>query len=708
MKVVESPKTVLVVDDEPLYLDSTLKILQPLGYQVTTALGGAAALTQLRQNAFDVVLLDLMMPKISGQNVLDAIVKQWSETAVVVVSATDSVTAATKAVLNGANDFLRKPYSVEDLLLCIRRATWNRDLKLENHRVLTQLRASEHRHRFVLDHSPDLIFSLDRETRFTYANESFQTLLGYHPKDLLGLPLHTLVGKTDRNLLQEVFHGIGQQWTEKTLEVELNTLGPADSGDDGTRLIPFEIKISADIWPNGADNLSIHCVGRNLTARRESERHIRQLAYYDSLTGLPNRQLFNDRIDQAIKRAQRDKHSLGLLFLDLDNFKFINDTLGHSIGDQTLREVAGRLKTLIRKVDSIARMGGDEFTVILDPLHQPSDAGLVAHKLVQSFDKPFCADQHVLHTGVSIGISIFPQDGETPEELVKNADLAMYRAKQRGAHNYQFYTADQTQWMMNRMRMEHRLREAIGSQRLLLYYQPQFTLEDGNLAGIEALVRWHDPIDGLIEPQRFLPLAEERGLIFPLGDWVLNQACLQAKQWQKRGIPFRRIAINLSTKQLMQEDLTDRIETCLERTGLDPQALELEVTESIFIESRQSAVRTLEKLRGMGISLAIDDFGTGFSSLSMLKHLPINKLKIDRTFIKDISTDSNDQTIVQAILAMGKSLDMEVLAEGVETNDQKEFLRGAGCREAQGFLFSHPLPHQELSQFMRPGPLKMH
>jgi diguanylate cyclase (GGDEF)-like protein/PAS domain S-box-containing protein len=438
-------------------------------------------------------------------------------------------------------------------------------------------------------------------------------------------------------------------------------------------------------------------VTRDITAQRRSEQRIHRLAYFDNLTGLPNRELFFDRFDHAIQRAQRHGKPVALLFLDLDRFKNVNDTLGHPVGDQLLRAVAERLQQLVRSEDTIARLGGDEFTLLLEAVERREYISQVAAKVVQSLAQPFDIDGHRLHIGASVGISLYPHDGRDATSLVKHADSAMYQAKAAGRNNYQYYSAALSLHTSEQVALEGQLRRAVKQGEFVLHYQPQLD-QEARIVGVEALIRWLDPERGLVPPDRFIPLAEETGLIVPIGEWVLQQACRQMAEWHAQGAAGLRVSVNVAGPQLMRADILATVQAALDESGLAPQALELELTETFVMEHVAQTFETLSALRALGVRVAIDDFGTGHSSLATLKRLPADTLKIDRAFVNDLPDDRNDVAIARAILAMSRELDLETVAEGVETEAQRAFLGSEGCTLFQGYLFAPPLPAGEIGR----------
>jgi diguanylate cyclase (GGDEF)-like protein/PAS domain S-box-containing protein len=444
-----------------------------------------------------------------------------------------------------------------------------------------------------------------------------------------------------------------------------------------------------------------HYVGvfHDITELKRSEEQITYQAYHDALTDLPNRLLFNDRLTMATAQARRKNQGLSLLFLDLDNFKNINDSLGHAVGDLLLQSVAKRLLRWVREEDSVARLGGDEFIILLS-VDDPDYAVHVAQRILDSLGEPFWIKGHELYISASIGITLCPQDGNDPETLVSNADLAMYQAKARGRNNYQFFTPALNARVRQRIALEGSMRRALERNEFQVYYQPKVELESGNMVGFEALVRWERPEVGLVPPNDFIPVAEETGLIVELGKFVLETACRQTRQWHDQGYPHLHVAVNLSPRQFQQKDLVDMVRKTLKDTGLPPNCLELEVTENVVMYSVEDATHTLRELNELGVNLSLDDFGRGYSSLYYLKRFPIQTLKIDRSFVCDIIDNPDDAAIVNTIISMSRNLNLKVIAEGVETEQQLDFLKQHQCDQMQGFLFSRPVPAAEIDQYL--------
>ncbi len=440
---------------------------------------------------------------------------------------------------------------------------------------------------------------------------------------------------------------------------------------------------------------------RDITDRKVAEDRVQFLAYYDALTGLPNRTLLKDRLARALAGARRQKETVALLFLDLDKFKDVNDSLGHSVGDLLLQQVAERLKTWAREQDTVARLGGDEFLIMLTHVKDVSDAAVAAERLMDAMTAEFVVQGHPFSVNCSLGISIFPEHGADNETLIKNADAAMYSAKENGRNNFRFFTEEMNARVLERLTLENCLRLAVKKEQLFLVYQPQLDIATGRITGMEALLRWQHPDLGLVPPDKFIRIAENSGLIVPIGEWVLRTACAQSRKWQDEGLPAVSVAVNVSAVQFRQEDFCELIRKVLRETGLAPQYLELELTESLLLANAEVMLSVVQELKAMGMTLAIDDFGTGYSSLSYLKKFPVSRLKIDRSFIRDVAVNSDDAAITTAIISMAKSLHLKVIAEGVETEEQMTFLREHRCDEIQGYYFSKPLAVDKVADKLR-------
>jgi diguanylate cyclase (GGDEF)-like protein/PAS domain S-box-containing protein len=561
-------------------------------------------------------------------------------------------------------------------------------------RDIGQLKAAEDlssRFGRILDNSSNEIYIFDTETLyFTQVNRGARQNLGYSMREMEQLtpvdlkPDHTRESFSE--LVQPLCRGEKKQIVFQTRHQR----------KDGS-LYPVEVRLQLSQEETPPVYVAII---QDISERMQNEKQLQYLAHHDALTSLPNRILFADRLDQSLARARWHERAVALLFLDLDRFKVINDTLGHDVGDRALKALSERLNACVREGDTVARLGGDEFAIVLEDIASADDVAPTARKILDDLSQPFQLDKHEFILTTSIGISLFPIDGENTQTLLKHADIAMYRAKDEGRNTYQFYSADMSVKAFERLNLETSLRHALEREEFELYYQPQQCLADERVFGVEALLRWQHPDLGVISPMEFIPMLEETGLIIPVGEWVLHTACLQARAWNDSGFKSLRMSVNLSGRQINNSNFIATVEQVLKDSKLDPTLLELEMTESILIHNKRAAIKILETINEMGVRLAIDDFGTGYSSLSYLKRFPIDTLKIDRSFIRDLAQDPDDATLVEAIIAMGRTLDLNVIAEGVETEQQVKFLQKHNCDNIQGYLLSRPLPAQELTTLL--------
>jgi diguanylate cyclase (GGDEF)-like protein/PAS domain S-box-containing protein len=561
----------------------------------------------------------------------------------------------------------------------------------ERKRAEHALAESEERHRDLFENARDAMFTYNLRGRMISANRRMTELTGYTNEEFLALNLGQVIA-TDYHLLaaealKRVFNGDSAPY-----ELEIRA-------KDGRR-IPLEITSRIILGKRGEPK-TVQAIGRDITERKQAEETIRRLAYHDGLTSLPNRTFFENRLRLALARARREHKMLAVMFLDLDSFKVVNDTLGHGAGDKLLQAVAHDLATLVRDGDTVARVGGDEFTLLLAGIEGPEDATEIAQRILECLRQSRVINGTEFRTTGSIGITTYPADGDEGETLLRNADTAMYRAKERGRDNYQLYTASMNAKMMERIAVERDLRHALDRDELTLFYQPIVVVETGVITGAEALLRWRHPQRGIVPPDEFIPLAEETGLILEIGEWVLRQACRQVRQWREQGLAVDLVAVNLSARQLQQEDLVERIAGILRESGVSPDSIQLEITEGAVLKNVDYAIAMLRQLGGMGIQIALDDFGTGYSSLTYLKRFPIDAVKIDRSFVRDLEHDASDATIVSTVIAMAESMHLNVIAEGVETENQLEFLRQRGCKEYQGYLFARPMPPEEFATLLR-------
>ncbi|HEX3032039.1 MAG TPA: EAL domain-containing protein, partial [Bacillota bacterium] len=534
----------------------------------------------------------------------------------------------------------------------------------------------------------DGVIVTDEEGLVEYLNPVAEQLTGWISKEAAGRRLPEIFRITNEITGENADNPVEKCLKENNVVVltEPTTLTRKDGH-------MFAIENSAaPIKNRDAKIIGVILVFHDVTEKKNLMNQMSHQAYHDALTGLPNRLLFNDRLNVAINLAKRDGQQLAVMFLDMDRFKMVNDMLGHAEGDMLLKDVARRLSESVRITDTLARLGGDEFTLVVSQLGSPEDAKLIGDKILQVFRDPFVISDHEFHLSVSIGVAIFPTHGTEPLTLMKHADTAMYHVKEQGGNNCQIYSRELDVNIEERLIRENSLRKALENEEFMLYYQPIVDVETGRVFGLEALLRWQHPELGLVTPQDFIPLAEEIGLIIPLGDWVLQQACAQNKAWQEAGYAPVRVTVNLSGKQFQKGDLVENVRRVLEETGLEAQWLELEITETVAMQNMDYTIKTLQQLGQMGVRFAIDDFGTGYSSLSYLRRFPIHTLKIDRSFIGDIVNNPEDAAIVSTIIVLANNLNLEIVAEGVEENNQVEFLRKRKCRNMQGYFFGRPMP----------------
>lgn len=579
---------------------------------------------------------------------------------------------------------------------------WHHEEQAERFRLAEQaLWASETYLNAILRYSPALISVKDLDGNVVLASEHFKQMANIDDSGFVGKNVFDVYPKDVAQSMWEI--DAATKAKQQTYEVELDLMHK-DGSQHTYLMVKFPLR-------NKENNVFGVCtIGTDISERKLAENALREqqsrlnyMAFHDALTSLPNRSLFYDRIYHGLARARRSESRVALMLLDIDRFKIINDSLGHDAGDVLLKAIAMRLNEGVRDMDTVARLGGDEFVVVLEGIHDTEDVIFVANKLLSTLSRPLEISGHTITTTVSIGVSIFPEDGADTDELLKNADIAMYKAKEAGKNNCQFYTKGMNATAVNYLLLENDLRRAVEQQQLTLYYQPQVDLQTGEMMGVEALVRWQHPERGLVSPAHFIPLAEETGLIVPIGEWVLREACRQQKAWLDAGKRVGKVAVNLSPRQFRQKNFPGKVEAILKETGLEAKHLELEITESCAMEHAGETINQLNQLNEMGMFLAIDDFGTGYSSLAYLQRFPIQKLKIDRSFINDIHDDHNDAAIAKSIIGLAHNMQMRVVAEGVENEQQAEWLREMGCDQAQGFLYSKPMTAKQLENHFRNG-----
>ncbi|WP_303722453.1 bifunctional diguanylate cyclase/phosphodiesterase [Malonomonas rubra] len=687
---------ILIVDDQQAVLESMHALLRISGYQVEMASSGARALEFLKEGDFNLVLLDLRMPVVDGHSVLSAIGEQGIDVEVIVVSGETSFFAVKSAMRNGAYDFIRKPYEPEELLTTINNALehyWQSRQRLV---AEENLQRSESLHRFIVNNSPDFIYMLDAKGMFTYVNDKAEELLGYKRSELLATHFSRLIHPHNADDIYNFFaeQRSGTRSTTNTeirlqvnqasrqvkcldnfeLLVELNAKGIYEVSEDGQRFFTGTLGCARDI-----------------TARKRSEAQVSYQAYHDMLTSLPNRLLFNDRINQVFAHARRNRQKFALLFLDLDRFKEINDTLGHAMGDLVLQQASQRILDCLREEDTLCRFGGDEFALLLPDVETKQNVAAVAEKIIRAVRQPFHVKEHELFLSMSIGVAIYPKAGETTDSLLQSADIAMYHVKSNGKDGYCFYSDAMDGSDSTFLSVERDLYLALEKNQFEVFFQPKVDPTNHVIIGMEALLRWRHPEKGLIFPGDFIWIAEESKLIVPIGDWVLQTICKELVRWQRKGLPELKISVNISPVQLEQEDFVQNFIELLQRYGLRASIFELEVTEKGLLKGYSEMVKNLRQLREYGFSVAIDDFGRGYSSLSYLQNFPVNTLKIDRSFVREIQEESKESCVVNAIAMMAKGLNLHIVAEGVENLLQLDYLRNLGCCEVQGYLYGKAL-----------------
>ncbi len=683
----------LVIDDDRGARLLACKLLEDAGFRVGEASDGLEGMAAFERLKPGIVLLDVVMPNIDGFSVCTSIRKSpgGEHIPVLMMTGLDDIDSINRAYQAGATDFITKPINWTILKHRLRYI-------LRADTMSSDLRKSEAKNRALLNALPDMLLQIGRDGNILDIKSQNGFDHGFSPGKLLS------------KKIDEVF----------SMEVSAQIMEHLNLALYTRDMQFFEHKLHQDenlyhyewrIVNNGPDEAL--AIVRDITERKQTEEKVELLAYHDPLTGLLNRHSFKEHLENAVESARRQGRYVGTLFLDLDRFKRINDTLGYNVGDLLLQGVAERILESVRKSDkaarqvnnisssSISRLGGDEFTILLPEIRQVQDTSKVAQRLLDSLARPFAIAGHEIFVSGSIGITVFPLDGEDADTLLKNADSAMYGAKEQGRNNFQFYSESMNAASLKKLALETSLRKALDRQEFMLYFQPQVEIDSGKTTGMEVLLRWRHPELGLVPPIDFIPLAEETGMIVPIGEWVLAAACIRNKALQEMGLEPRRVAVNISSLQFRRQSLLASVTRALNISGLDPAYLELELTESAIMKNWEESSRILQELKAMGLRVAIDDFGTGYSSLAYLKRFPLDVLKIDCSFIRDIPDDQDNAAIATAIIAMAHSLNLKVVAEGVETREQLAFLANLGCDEVQGYLFSQALPADQIEAYLR-------
>lgn len=684
---------VLIIDDDKLIRLMARQFLEIADFTVIESGEGHDGISLFMTAAPDIVLLDVLMPVMDGFDVCAALraLPGGEHIPVLIMTGLEDIESINRAFEVGATDFVVKPINWVALIHHIRYV-------LRSSQVVRDLRSSEAKNVALLNAIPDLMFQIRRDGTFL----DFKA-----PKETAQmLPFRNFLGKKTADVLPENVARETTYHLEKALRTNEMQLFEYELSVEGVRH-SFEARLAV----SGKDR--VMAIVRDITDRKITEEMICHLAYFDNLTNLPNRTYFKRQLDHAISHSRRHKGLVALLFLDLDNFKLINDTLGHAEGDQMLMQVAGRLTACVRNMDIVSRnaadqtsgvvsrFGGDEFAILLSEINCAEDAAKVARRVLETLSFGFRLNDQDFFISASIGVALSPVDTEDADCLFRYADIAMYSAKEKGRNSYQFYNSAMNASSMEQLAIEHGLHRALEKNEFFLVYQPKLDITTGKIIGMEALIRWDHPEMGLLLPTRFIPTAERNGLIVSIGEWVLHSACRQAKKWQMDGLPPVSMAVNFSSLQVNRQKMGDVVRDVLRKTGLDPCYLELEVTESALMEHTTLTITMLHDLKSLGVRIAIDDFGTGYSSLSYLKRFPLDIVKIDRTFVRDIVNDQDDAAITRAIIAMAHSLKLKVVAEGVEDQEQLSFLRNHGCDEAQGHIFSPPVSCDAIPEIIK-------
>ncbi len=683
----KQPK-ILYIDDEEWNL-TAFRFMFRDEFEVLTAEDTDTAEAILNEHLdIDAVISDQRMPEETGVQFFERMRPRLSTTERIILTGYSDIDAVIGAINRaGVYFYLRKPWQEEEVRLVLRNA-------IDSVRMHRRLIRQEETLRLIEDNVNDVIARTDLEGNYLYLSPSIRHVTGYAPEEVVG---HTI---SEFMHPEDVQKRIDAQF-ETRLTKEAQTIVYRFRHKQG-HYVWIEASVQA-VWKDSEIITDVITVSRDITERKAAEQKIEFLAYHDALTELPNRLLVRDRVRQAIAGAEREKNKVALLFLDLDNFKTVNDSLGHTTGDVLLKAVARRLKDCVRASDTLSRQGGDEFLIVMPGVESPEAAAPVLDKIRDHIQHPFEIEGNELTTSVSIGVALYPDNGRDFDTLLKKADTAMYRAKEQGRNAYRFFDAQMNVNAVEHLNFRNGLRRALERDEFILHYQPQIELANGALIGAEALLRWQHPDLGLVPPGRFIPVAEDSGLIVTIGEWVLREACRQAASWPECGGAAVSVAVNLSAVQFKRGNLEKAVLDALEASGLDPARLELELTESILIQDTEEVLATVRQLKALGVKLSIDDFGTGYSSLSYLKRFDVDKLKIDQSFVRDMATDPEDEVIVRTIIQMAQSLDLRTIAEGVENERMLDNLKSFLCDEAQGFHIARPMPASDFVRFITGG-----
>jgi diguanylate cyclase (GGDEF)-like protein/PAS domain S-box-containing protein len=687
------PVKVLLVEDNPgdaRLLREMLREPAALSYEVIHRDTMESAAVYLAEDAANIILLDLGLPDVQGLEAVRRARNATPHIPIVVLTGLDDEAMAGRALQAGAQDYLIKgEIDARGLRRALRYA-------IERKAMEEALWAEKERAQITLNCIGDAVTCTDIFGTITFLNAVAESMTGWSLQEAVGRPIADVVRIVDANNREIFTHTNGALIARNKADLlrsEYNLIRR-----DGTK-IPVEDSLAPIHDGQGRFTGSV-IVFRDVSVARTMAEQMSHSAQHDFLTGLPNRMLLNDRIEHAISIAPRHSKKVAVMFLDLDGFKHINDSLGHPIGDKLLQSISKRLVNCVRVSDTVSRQGGDEFVVLLSEVERPQDVAMTARRMLKAVAEAHTVDPHELHITTSIGLSIFPDDGEDAATLIKNADTAMYQAKENGRQSFQFFKPAMTVRAVERQSIEESLRRALERNEFMLQYQPKISVSTGQITGAEALVRWTHPTRGLINPGQFIPIAEDCGLIVPIGAWVMREACRQARAWADAGLAATKMAVNVSALEFRDERFLDGLFEALGEANLDPELLEVELTETVLMKSADATASILKALRNKGVRVAVDDFGTGYSSLSYLRKFPVDALKIDQSFIRRISMDGDDATIVTAIIGMAHNLQLRVVAEGVEAPQELQFLRDHDCDEAQGFYFSRPVSAEQFASLL--------
>jgi diguanylate cyclase (GGDEF)-like protein/PAS domain S-box-containing protein len=688
-------RTILIVDDTPANLAVAVQYLEGAHFNVVVAQDGAEGVERAQLVQPDLILLDVMMAGLDGFQTCSRLkdIESTRDIPVIFMTALSDPSDKVKAFGVGAVDYVNKPFEVGELLARIRTHLTLRAMQEQLIVQNTRLQVSELYYRRLFETAKDGILLLDiKSGKISSVNDSVVNMLGYSREQYINKSLSEVLPLKNVSACREAF---ARLQTGKPVSFEHWAMK-----DEKER--PVDVEFSASLYQVDGTTIA-QCNLRDISARKQAEARIHYMALHDALTGLANRTLLQDRLSQAIGAACRNKKQVAVLLLDLDLFKHINDSLGHQIGDSVLQAVAMRLKASLRDSDTVARLGGDEFVIALPVVAGRQEIEDVAQKLIASLREPFQLEGHKIHICGSIGIGQYPADGDNPAELLRAADLAMYAAKATGHGLYKFFTAEMNVVSQRRLILMQDLFDACGREELVLEYQPLVAANSRRITAIEALLRWNHPQYGVISPEEFIPLLEDLALIVGVGKWVLKTACLQSVAWQKEGLHPVRMTVNISPSQFYHGNLVETVQEVLRETQLDPQFLELELTETLSLDASEASINIMRQLKQLGVGLSLDDFGTGWSSLSYLTRFPLDRLKIDRAFMRGVPTDPVAGALVSGIIGLTRNLGMACIVEGIETMEQLRFLEARGCSEFQGFLFSPAVSASQCGALMRGG-----